>query len=412
MQKHQAILDWIGGRREEMLRELIEWVNINTGTGNVAGIDRFLERVVDYAGDLGGVFGYVETLPVKKVDGKGNIVEFSLGKGLWMGRRAQAPRRVLLCIHSDTVYPADGPFQKAEMIGDGKLRGPGVADAKGGLMVMLTALHAFERSPLAETIGWEVLINPDEEIGSPAYAKALEDAAKRNHVGLLFEPALSDGGLAGRRKGSGNFSIIVRGKSAHTGRDFAAGRNAVLAAAELTVALHQLNETIPGAIVNVGAIEGGGPANMVPDLAVCRVNARTSEVEDEAKILRGIEEAVGRIKKRAGIGAEIVGGFSSAPKNPTPAGWALLDAVVQCGRELGIEMSCRDVGGACDGNRLAAAGLPNVDTLGVRGGGMHSSGEFMEIDSLVERARLTCLLLLKLAGGELPWPEIRNQKPE
>jgi glutamate carboxypeptidase len=404
MHNHQPILDWIASEQDRMLSELIDWCNINTGTGNVTGTDSLLERVLDYAGPVSETFEYLESPPAKKVDRTGNLIEVPLGRPLSLAKHREGTRRVLLCIHSDTVYPPDHPFQKAALAPDGTLRGPGAADAKGGLIVMLTALQAFEQCPFAENISWDVLVNSDEEIGSPSSASALEELAKQNDIGLLFEPALSDGGLADRRKGSGNFTIVIRGRSAHAGRDFEVGRSAVLAAAELIVGLHDLNKSLPGAIVNVGAIEGGGSPNVVPDLAICRVNVRTSEPEDEARLTAAMNHLVEQTNHREGINAKLIGGFHSPPKIPTPAGIALLKATVWCGKELGLNLTTRPVGGSCDGNRLAAAGLPNVDTLGVRGGKIHSPEEFMIPASLTERAQLTALLLMKLAAGEIPWP--------
>jgi glutamate carboxypeptidase len=401
MTHHHSIMDWIAGRQGEMLAELIEWSNINTGTGNVAGVEKLLSRVRDFAKELGGGVGMLGLPPATRVDRSGNVVEFPVGPALCIAKRTEAQRRILLCIHSDTVYPADSAFHKAQIGPDGNLNGPGVADAKGGLMVMLTALAAFERSPLAKEIGWEVIINPDEEIGSPSSAIALQAVAKRNQIGLLFEPALGDGGLADRRKGSGNFSIVVRGRSAHTGRDFASGRNAVLAAARLAIGLDEINRTHPGLILNVGAIDGGGPANVVPDLAICRVNVRTENPEDEVHVKNAINICIEELNGEEGITAKVIGGFLSPPKIPDAAGRGLLDAVVQCGKELKLNLATHSVGGSCDGNRLAAWGLPNVDTLGVRGGKMHSPGEFMIPESLTERAQLTALLLLKLAAGEI-----------
>jgi glutamate carboxypeptidase len=269
---------------------------------------------------------------------------------------------------------------------------------------MFNALAAFEQSPLAQQIGWEVLVNPDEEIGSPGSFDLLIAAAKRNHLGLLFEPALPDGGLAARRKGAGNFSIVIHGKSAHTGRDFSAGRSAILAASELTLALHALNETIPGIIVNVGSIDGGGPPNVVPDLAICRVNVRTQDPQDESRLRDVLNQCVQKTNQRPGISAQLHGSFHAAPKIPDAPAQTLLDATIACAREIGLTLTTHSVGGSCDGNKLAAAGLPNVDTLGVRGGKTHSPEEFMIPASLTERTQLTTLLLLNLASGDIPWP--------
>jgi glutamate carboxypeptidase len=327
-----------------------------------------------------------------------------LGKALRITKRPQAPLRVFAGIHMDTVYPPDHPFQTVTPLGPDTLRGPGVADAKGGLAMMLTALEALERSPYAAGIGWEVLINPDEEIGSIGSAPLLTRAARGNHLGLVFEPALPGGALADRRRGVGNFTFVVRGRSAHAGRDFASGRNAVVAAAELATKVHALNNVLPGVTVNVGRLDGGAAPNVVPDLAICRVNVRTSTPGDEALVREKLDELVASVRSRDGITAELHGSFTAPPKVPDQPTLALMGHVAECGRELGLSIEWKPSGGACDGNRLAAAGLPTIDTLGPRGGDLHSPTEYLLLDSLPERAKLTALLLMKLASGEIPWP--------
>ena len=138
----------------------------------------------------------------------------------------------------DTVFGEDHAFQKTRWLEDGVLNGPGVADMKGGLSVMLAALKAVEKSNSAERIGYEVVINSDEEVGSPASATLLAQAAAGKRAALTYEPAaLPDGTLAGARPGSGNFSFVVRGRSAHAGRNPEDGRNAIVAASELALRL-------------------------------------------------------------------------------------------------------------------------------------------------------------------------------
>ena len=148
---------------------------------------------------------------------------------------------------------------------------------------MLTALKALEASPLAGKIGWEVLLNADEEIGSPGSIGVIKQIAARCDLGLLYEPALPDGTLVSWRKGSGNFSFVVRGKAAHAGREFEKGRNAIVAASRLIDEIANLN-TDPEVTYNAGRISGGGPLNVVPDLAIGRVNVRVKTVEQQAEI--------------------------------------------------------------------------------------------------------------------------------
>src|SRR5208283_1245581 len=258
-------LQWIDGQESRMIDLLTGWVNVNSGTQNLPGLNEVLTLLEEEFSKLGGENERITLDPQQLEHSTGTPVQLPLGRALLIRKRPTAAFRVLLCCHMDTVYAADHPFQKAVRVADNILRGPGVTDAKGGLMVMLVALQAFERSPWAEKVGWEVLINPDEEIGSPGSAPLLIQAAKRNHLGLVFEPSLPDGNLVGARKGSGNFTVIARGKAAHAGRNPQLGRNAIDALARFIVGLASLAGSGDGITTNVGYIQGGGPVNVVPD---------------------------------------------------------------------------------------------------------------------------------------------------
>jgi glutamate carboxypeptidase len=266
---------------------------------------------------------------------------------------------------------------------------------------MLIALEAFERSSWAEKLGWEVLINPDEEIGSPGSTRLLIQAAKRNHLGLVFEPSLPNGNLVGARKGSGNFTVIVKGKAAHAGRNPQLGRNAIDAIARFIVELASLADSEGGTTTNVGYVQGGGPVNVVPDLAVCRLNVRVVTQVDQRSFEDGLNRLADEINRIDGISLELHGSFARPPKQLDIKTLQLLEQVAGCGRDLGLSLQWFPTGGACDGNNLAAAGLTTIDSLGVTGGGIHSSEEFILLHSLVERAKLTALLLMKLAAGEV-----------
>ncbi len=397
-------LDWIDTQYPRMCRQVSEWANVNSSTDNLLGLAHMTALLRDAFSVLGGVVTEIRLTPGTAIDAYGQLIPVGVGSALSIIKRPKAPIRVFLGIHMDTVYPAGSAFQTTTAIDSNTLRGPGVADAKGGLCVMLTALQVLERSPCASQIGWEVLINPDEEIGSIASAPLLAEAAHRNHLGLLFEPALANGEIVDQRKGSGNFAVVIRGRSAHAGRDFALGRNAVVAMAELTAKLHALNAAHPRITVNISRIEGGSPANVVPDLAVGRINVRTTVPEDAPFFIAHLDRFISELNQRDGFHAEWHGGFTSPPKLLDEPTRILLRELNVCGRDLGIAMNSRPSGGACDGNKLAAAGLPNIDSLGVRGGNIHSPEEFILLDSLAERAKITALFLMKLAAGAIVWP--------
>jgi glutamate carboxypeptidase len=392
------ILRWIDTQSSAMRHRLIDWATLNTGSLNLSGLDRFRSILRAEFENLGGAPTEIELSPMQSIDGRGEAVQTPLAKTLVVTKRPTAPVRIFLCIHMDTVYPADHLFQTCTILDEKRLQGPGVADAKGGLIVMLTALAALEKSELASRVGWEVLINPDEEIGSAGSMPLLVAAAARNQYGLLFEPATPDGALIDRRKGSGSLTLVIRGRAAHVGRDFAAGRNALIAASCLSLALNELNNQMPGITINIGKIEGGGPSNVVPDLAIVRFNVRTTVPEDEQRIRERVDELVAEANAQDGISVQLHGNLTSPPKIPDVRGRVLMEVIERCGAELNLPILWKSSGGACDGNKLAAAGLPNVDTLGPCGGNLHSPAEFVLLDSLAERAKLAALVMMRVAG--------------
>ena len=397
-------LAFLDDRRAPMTSLLREWCAINSGSANLEGLAAMRAALAEAFAELGVEPETVPSDPKPVVTAKGEMVDQPLGDMLRLVKRPQAPVRVLLTGHMDTVFGVDHPFQHENMIDGDTLNAPGAADMKGGLLVMLNALLAVEQSSLADQIGYEIIINADEEIGSQGSARALTDAATRAHFACVYEPALADGTLAGARKGSGNFSAIVRGKSAHAGREHHLGRNAIAAAADFIAAIDKLTGAREGLTVNVARVDGGGPENVVPETAVVRFNVRLEQPEDADFIEKAIRHVIDEIGARDGFEAELAGGFTRPPKPMTPKLAAFFEALKATGEELGVDIAWTATGGCCDGNNIAAAGIPVIDTLGVRGAHIHSSKEYAKLDSLVERAKLSALLLLKIAAGELPNP--------
>src|SRR4051812_28166669 len=200
---------------EPMLDQLLSWAGINSGLRNLGGLERMAELLVDAFTALPGVLRLENPEPVDAIEPDGKAVKLEHGRHLHLTVRPTAPVQLLLTGHMDTVYGADHAFQETRWLEEGVLNGPGVADMKGGLAVMLAALKALEKSKLADRIGYEVVINSDEEVGSPASATLLTRAAQGKRAALTYEPAaLPDGTLAGARPGSGNFSFVVKGRSA------------------------------------------------------------------------------------------------------------------------------------------------------------------------------------------------------
>src|SRR5690348_2773891 len=227
----RATVERAGG--EPMLDQVLAWAAINSGSRNLGGLERMADLLTDAFAALPGVLRLEEPAAVEAVDGAGKSIKLKHGRHLHLTVRPTAPLQLLLTGHMDTVFAPDHPFQQTRWLEDGVLNGPGVADMKGGIAVMLAALKAVERSSAADRIGYEVVINSDEEVGSLASAALLAQAARGKRAALTYEPAaLPDGTLAGARPGSGNFAIVVHGRSAHAGRNPEDGRNALLAAAD------------------------------------------------------------------------------------------------------------------------------------------------------------------------------------
>jgi glutamate carboxypeptidase len=383
-----------------MLEQVMEWAAINSGSRNLEGLATLSRRLAEAFAPLPGPVDLEAAAPVEAMRADGSLSAVEHGANLHLKVRPQAPVQLLLTGHMDTVFGADHPFQDVFWREEGKvLGGPGVADMKGGLAVMLAALQAVETSPLAERIGYEVVINSDEEVGSPGSAALLAQAARGKRAALTYEPsALPDGTLAGARPGSGNFSLAVQGRSAHAGRNPEEGRNALLAAADLALRLADAKDA--GLKVNPARIDGGGPDNVVPDKAVLRVNLRPATPEDQDRARKLIDEAAAAVASTHDVGIAVHGGFGRPPKPLDAEARKLFELVRRCGADLGQAIGWRDTGGVCDGNNIAAQGVPVVDTMGGRGGAIHSEDEYLIVASLAERAQLSALTILRLAAGD------------
>jgi glutamate carboxypeptidase len=384
---------------EPMLAQVRDWAAINSGTRNLAGLSTMAGLLGDAFSALPGELRFAEPAAVESVAPDGRVNQLDHGKHLVLSVRPDAPVRMLFTGHMDTVYPVDHSFQTLTDLDANTLNGPGVADMKSGIALMLAALKAVEASPVTARIGYDVLINSDEETGSFSSAALIAELARGKAAALTYEPALPDGTLAGARRGSGNFSIVIHGRSAHAGRNPEDGRNAIVAAADLALQINEAKRE--GLSVNPARIEGGGPNNVVPDLAILRVNFRPALPEDVEAAKQAVDAAVARVAARHDVTIDVHGGFNRPAKPIDPGAAKLFGLVKAAGSDLGLAIAWKATGGVCDGNNVAACGVPVVDTMGARGGAIHSADEFLLIDSLPERAALSALTVLRIAerGG-------------
>ncbi len=379
-------------------KTLYEWCNHNTGSRNYSGLANFLPLLEKEFSKLNGNMKRIKLENEKIVRTNGIIEEVDLGHSLLIEIRPKAKIQIVLTGHYDTVFPVESSFQKVKDLNDANIYGPGVADMKGGILVMLEGLLAFEHHENKDNIGYCVLLSPDEEIGSLGSAKTIFELGSKADLGLTFEPALPDGSMAGARKGSANFALIVHGKSAHVGRAHKEGRSAILAAAKFVNLIEIQNDNEDGIVFNTGKIDGGGANNVVPDLAIIRFNVRAPTKSTMDKAIDYINDAISQISKN-GIHCHLEGAISRPPKPRNQAQNRIFEDIGKVANDLGIKLQFKDTGGVCEGNNLFASGCPNIDTLGVRGGLIHSQDEYAIKESFGERAKLLTAILSAYASN-------------
>ena len=301
----------------------------------------------------------------------------------------------LLLGHGDTVWPR-GTLERLPVRRKGEeLRGPGVFDMKTGLAQMVFALellhHAGARPPLCPA----VLVTSDEEIGSPESERWVRRLARRADRAYVLEPALGpEGRLKTARKGTGNFTVVVRGRSAHAGLDPGDGASAIQELSHVIQRLHRLTDAEAGISVNVGEIQGGVRPNVVADQARAVVDVRVPDRETARTVERAIRslEAV-----TPGTSLEIQGAVARPPMVFGPGTEALWARARELGRRLGIELEHGTAGGASDAN-FTSQYAPTLDGLGAVGGGAHADSEHVRIPEIPRRTALLALLLMEPAG--------------
>lgn len=367
------------------LADLARLVAIDSGSGDLVGLEEVAARVGDRLASLGAA------VAIERDPQYGPTV---------VGRIAGPPgaARILLIGHLDTVYPSGTAARRPFEIRDGRAFGPGVSDDKGGLLAGLVALETLRAAvPAAWPPGTlTVVANPDEEVGSPASTPIIARLAGEHDVALVLECARANGDIVSARKGILHLRIVLRGRAAHAGVEPEKGRSAVLAAAHLVVALHALSGRWPGVTVNVGVIEGGSRPNVVAEEARLEVDVRAPDratlVAAEAEVRR-----LAAAPKVPEVTAEVEEVGRHWPMEHSAGTARLVELATGLAGRLGFGLRDVATGGASDGNTTAGLGLPTLDGLGPIGGNDHSPSEYLEVDSVGPRTALLAALVLAVA---------------
>lgn len=380
-----------------MREDLARHVAIPTGYNNTPGLDDYRGLLSDRLEALGAKLTMIPgTTRENWLTPKGTVsadvppmavLRRETGSG-------DAPK-AMIAGHLDTVFDPAGAFREMVVSSDGKTaNGPGVVDMKGGILIAVNALEAIAEA--GADVPWTFTLNSDEETGSYFSHAALYDEATKHEVGIALEPALPGGELAIERRGSGQFMVEAAGRSSHAGRAFFEGRSAVYALARTLVEIEKLSDEKAGVSVNVGPLEGGIATNVVPDYAAAWGNVRypsqgaADALGAKMDALQTDESAMPRVVIRRS--------FNRPAKPLIPETEALAQTARRVAESLGQSLPFASTGGVCDGNIMQDAGLPTIDTLGVRGGDLHRTTEWIELRSLVERSQLLATLMLELHG--------------
>jgi glutamate carboxypeptidase len=372
------ILAWLELRREEMVERVRALVEHESPSTDKRAVDGLAAKV---GAELERIGGAVKLHSQKEF---GACVQADF-------EGASKAKPLLLLGHIDTVYEL-GTLKKMPWRNEGgNIWGPGVFDMKCGVVQMMYAIAALRevRGGLPRPV--IVLLNSDEEVGSPASRKLTEKLARQCEAVLVFEPAAGAKGMCKTaRKGVGNFRISVRGRAAHAGLDFEKGASAVTELARQIVRVSEFTDMESGLTVNPGIVRGGTRTNVVADFAEVEVDVRVMKARDGEML----ERKFGKLKvfdRRCKV--EVSGGMNRAPFERTAGVVKLYKQARGLAAELGFELLETAVGGGSDGNFTAGMGVPTLDGLGAVGDGAHSETEHVVVKEIPRRAALVAKLI-------------------
>lgn len=366
----------------EMLKWIERLVNIDSGSYHKSGVDQIGRLLEEHYKKLGFI------VKTEKQEEHGNhlVIQHS---------ETRNPTIIILA-HMDTVFPVGTAAERPFFIEGNRAYGPGVIDMKASQISLLYAIKALIHEGDDSYKNIRIVLNSDEEVGSPTSRAIIEREAIGRKYALVMEPARKDGSLVSARRGKGNYTLIVEGKAAHSGIEPEKGRSAIEELAHKIIQLHELSDHDKGISVNVGLIEGGSAANTVSDHAEAQIDIRISEIE-QAEILEEKMEEICSTTDVAGTKVLLEGEMNRPPMEKNNKTRALLRLIQDIGDEIGVEIEDTSTGGGSDASFTSALGIATIDGLGPVGGNAHSDKEYLEIPSLAERTLLLAAIIKRLS---------------
>jgi glutamate carboxypeptidase len=303
--------------------------------------------------------------------------------------------RILLLGHTDTVWPAGEIAKRPFKIDDGRALGPGVFDMKAGILLAWMAIDALQKTAGGPPQSVSVVLVSDEEVGSNSSRALTESEAGRCEAVLVLEPSLPGGALKTARKGVGRFTVKAIGRAAHAGIAPDKGVNAVEEISRQIIKLQGMTDRARGTTVTVGVVQGGTRSNVVPAEAAAEIDVRITSIEEGERIVKLIKALPPELP---GARLEIRGSINRPPMERTAETERLFRLAHRAATGLGIDLKEGSTGGASDGNFTSALGIPTLDGLGAIGGGAHAIDEWVDIESLPQRAALLAELISETSG--------------
>jgi glutamate carboxypeptidase len=377
--------EFINQKKAEMLDLIEQLVNIDSGSYMKAGVDQIGDILTEKFEELGFEVEVNE--------------EEEYGNNLVIRHKNAIEPKIILLAHMDTVFPEGTVAERPFRIEGNRAYGPGVVDMKSSLVELLYAIKALNHAGSTSGENIEIILNGDEEIGSPSSRSLIEERAVGKEYALVMEPARKDGSLVMARRGGGRYTLMVEGKAAHSGIEPEKGRSAIEELAYKIIQLHDLTDHDKGMSVNVGLIEGGTAVNTVSDSAVAHVDVRISEMEQGEYLEEKMKEICATTDV-PGTNVVLEGEIGRPPMEHNDQTNSLLHIIKDVGEEIGMKISGTATGGGGDASFTAATGVATVDGLGPVGGNAHSDKEYLEIDTLPERTLLLAMTIDRLSSKE------------
>lgn len=374
------LLAWLQPRLQDEVQELGEYVQMESGSYDVEGIDRLGRRLAAEFEKLG--FS-IERIP-----------EETVGDHLVARRTGNGTGRLFASIHIDTIWPKGSIEQVPFEVVDGKAYGPGILDMKGGWVVLLEALRALDHA------GWDglgeitVFMTGDEQIGSRNGRPWIEKTAKGADWSIVMEPARDGGRLCIQRSLVGSMMMEVKGRAAHATRRHL-GADAIEELAHKILAIRKLHNEEQGILTNVGIVQGGSARQTVADRVVASVDVRAPNDELGNALIAQVHE-IAQTSFVEGTETTVTGGMSRPAFETTPQVLQMLSIAKEAGKELGLEIEGAATRGGSDGCFTAAMGIPTLDGLGPEGANSGSREEYVQVETIPVRAALLAATISRL----------------